>query len=148
MYRKILVPLDGSEQALKAMDFAVDLASKYEASLSLLHVITNREVPESVRRFAEAERMEGPPDWIYEQQVGEKILSKCAKQARDKGIELVETSVQKGHPSQMIVDMAKATGVDIIVMGTRGLTDMQGLVMGSVAHKVSHLAPCTVITVR
>lgn len=148
MYRKILVPLDGSEQALKALDFAVDLAAKYDASLSLLHVITDREVPKSVRKFAEAEHMEMPPDWIYEQQVGEKILGKCAQQARDKGIELVETSVQKGRPAQMIVDMATATGIDIIVMGTRGLSDMQGLVMGSVAHKVSHLAPCTVMTVR
>lgn len=148
MYRKILVPLDGSAQALKALDFAVDLAQKYDASLSLLHIITNREVPESVRTFAEAEHMDMPPDWIYEQQVGEKILGKCKQQARDKGIGLIETSVQKGHPAQMIVDMAKATGIDIIVMGTRGLSDMQGLVMGSVAHKVSHLAPCTVITVR
>ena len=82
MYRKILVPLDGSAQALKALDFAVDLAQKYDASLSLLHIITNREVPESVRTFAEAEHMDMPPDWIYEQQVGEKILGKCKQQAR------------------------------------------------------------------
>lgn len=56
--------------------------------------------------------------------------------------------MERGEPAEQILETAKRTDVDLIVMATRGLSDIQGLVMGSVAHKVSHAAPCTVVTVR
>lgn len=139
MYKKILVPLDGSEHALKALAFAIDLAEKYDATLSLLYVVTSQPVPDSIGDFG---------DWVYEREAGVKLISACEKQASDHGLKSVESSVRKGQPGQVIVDVAKDTDVDLIIMGTRGLSDMQGLLMGSVAHKVSHLAHCTVVTVR
>lgn len=139
MYKKILVPVDGSEHALKALAFAIDLAEKYEATLSLLYVVTSQVVPDSIGDFR---------DWVYEREAGAKVISACEERASDRGLKSVETSIQKGQPGQVIVDRARDTNVDLIVMGTRGLSDMQGLLMGSVAHKVSHLAHCTVVTVR
>ena len=139
MYKKILVPMDGSEHSHKALAFAIDLAEKYDAALSLLYVVMSQPVPDSIGDFG---------DWVYEQEAGAKVMSACEKQAKDHGLTSVETSVQKGQPGQVIVDTARETDVDLILMGTRGLSDMQGLLMGSVAHKVSHLAHCTVVTVR
>ena len=53
-----------------------------------------------------------------------------------------------GDPAERILDCAKREHVDMIVMGTRGLSDLKGLLMGSVSHKVSHLADCACVTVK
>lgn len=148
MFKKILVPVDGSEHAFKTLDLACDLAKKYDASLYILHVVQERMIPESVRDFAEAEHMEEPPRWVYEQVLGKQILGQSEERAKSKGVKPVRATIHEGNPSKVIVDAANAEGVDAIVMGSRGLSDLQGLVMGSVAHKVAQLADCTVITVK
>jgi nucleotide-binding universal stress UspA family protein len=53
-----------------------------------------------------------------------------------------------GDPAQSILHLAKERGVDTIVMGSRGLSDIKGLFVGSVSHKINHLAECTCITVK
>lgn len=148
MIKMILVPIDGSDHAFKALDFASDLADKYKASLLLLYVVTKHELPESVRRFAETEHMEGPSNWIYNEVVAKNIVLEGEKRAQAKGVRSIETAIRDGDPAKMIVKVAGSKDADLIVMGTRGLSDLQGLVMGSVAHKVNHVAPCTVVTVR
>lgn len=148
MFKKILVPVDGSEHAFKTLDLACDLAEKYGAGLYILHVVPARMIPESVRRFAEVEYIEEPPRWIYEQVLGKHILGESEEHAKRKGVQSVRATIHEGNPSKVIVDAANAEGVDAIVMGSRGLSDLEGLVMGSVAHKVGQLADCTVITVK
>lgn len=148
MIKKILVPVDGSKHAFKTLDFACDLAEKYGASLFILHVMPERTIPEAVRRFAEVEHINEPPQWIYEQVVAKNVVSESEERARKKGIKPVRATVHKGNPAKVIVDVADVEGIDTIVMGTHGLGDIRGLVMGSVAHKVNHLADCTVITVK
>jgi nucleotide-binding universal stress UspA family protein len=74
MVKKILLPLDGSDHAFKALDFASDLAEKYGAVLLVLYVVTKHELPESVRRFAQVEHIEGPPNWIYDEVVAKNVL--------------------------------------------------------------------------
>jgi nucleotide-binding universal stress UspA family protein len=76
------------------------------------------------------------------------ILYQAAERARQQGAGQIETTVQVGEPAREILAQAEQTEADLIVMGTRGLSDLQGLLMGSIAHKVSHLAPCSCITVR
>jgi nucleotide-binding universal stress UspA family protein len=61
---------------------------------------------------------------------------------------MVRGRVEVGDPASAIVSVATAEKPDMLVMGSRGLGDIQGLLMGSVSHKVSHLAPCTVVTVK
>ena len=148
MIKNILVPLDGSEHAFKALDFASGLADKHTASLLLLYVVTKREIPESVRRFAEVENIKGPPAWIYDEVIAKNILQEGKQRAQEKGATSIETAVRDGDPARVIVDVANSKNVDVIAMGTRGLSDLQGIFVGSVAHKVSHLAECTVITVK
>ncbi len=127
---------------------ACDLAEKYQATLLLLHVVPSRELPESVRHFAEVEGIEGPPELVYEKVVAKNVLESGIKLARDKGLKSLNELIEYGDPAKIIVDVAARRHADTIVMGTRGLSDIKGLVMGSVAHKVSHIADCTVISVK
>lgn len=148
MMRKMLVPVDGSDWALKAVDIAADLADKNNGSLVLLHVNRRQKLPASVRQFLEVEHIQEPPEWLYEKAVADHILQKAQDRAKAKGLKAVEATVRGGDPARVIVDFAKEQKVDAIVMGTRGVSDLRGLFMGSVAHKVSHLAECTVVAVK
>jgi nucleotide-binding universal stress UspA family protein len=148
MNERILVPLDGSTHAFKALGYACDLAEKYGSTLTLLHVVASREIPQAVRQYVEAEHIDEPPGWVYEQMLADKVLDEGERQARERRITSVRKLVEHGNPTKTILDQAEGNGYDLIVMGSRGLSDLRGLVMGSVAHKVSQFAPCTVITVR
>ncbi len=148
MITKMLVPVDGSERALKAVELASDLADKYGAKLVLLHVSTTRKLPDSVKHFLEVEHIQEPPAWLYESAVADHILQKAEERAKARGLTAVQTAVRDGDPARVIVEFAKQQKIDAIVMGTRGVSDLRGLFMGSVAHKVSHLAECTVVAVK
>ncbi len=147
MIKKILVPIDGSEQAFKAIDVAAKLAHDGNAEVVLLNVVGREQLPDAVRRFAEVEHIDGPPEWQYEQLVAAGVLKAGQKRARSKGVLIVDTRVRHGDPTKAIVEAASFDYVDMIVMGNRGLGSVKGLAFGSVSQKVSHLAPCSVITV-
>ncbi len=147
MNRKILVPIDGSEQAFKAIDVAAKLAHDGNAEVVLLNVVGREQLPDAVRRFAEVEHIDGPPEWQYEQLVAAGVLKAGQKRARSKGVQIVDTRVRHGDPTKAIVEAASFDYVDMIVMGNRGLGSVKGLAFGSVSQKVIHLAPCSVITV-
>jgi nucleotide-binding universal stress UspA family protein len=72
----------------------------------------------------------------------------AAERFTEAGIEQVETMIRRGPPARTIVQTAKKNDVDAIVLGTRGLGDVEGFFLGSVSHKVNALADCTCITVR
>lgn len=147
MRQKILVPIDGSEQAFKAIDVAAKLACNGNAEVILLNVIGREQIPETIRRFAKVENMDDPPEWQYEQLIAAGVLKAGQHRARSKGIRTVDTRVRHGNPVKAIVEAATDTPIDMIVMGNRGLGSVKGLAFGSVSQKVSQLAPCSVITV-
>lgn len=148
MIKNIVVPLDGSDTGFKALDLACDLAQKYEVTLLLLHVVPRRELPESVRHFAQVEGIDGPPELVYEKVVAKNVLESGMRRAREQGVKSLSELIEYGDPARTIVDIATRKNADTIIMGTRGLGDIKGLMMGSVAHKVGHLADCTVISVK
>lgn len=147
MGKKILVPIDGSEQAFKAIDIAAELSHNGNAEVVLLNVVGREQLPETIRRFARAEPVDGPPEWQYEQLVAAGVLKAGQQRARSKGIQTVDTRVRHGDPVKAIVDAASDKSIGLIVMGNRGLGSVKGLAFGSVSQKVCHLAPCSVITV-
>lgn len=79
---------------------------------------------------------------------GRQILAGANETAKKTGVTEVRTIAQDGDPARAILDCAKREKPDMIVLGRRGLSDLQGLLMGSVSHKVSHLADCACLTVR
>ncbi|WP_444678154.1 universal stress protein [Halomonas sp. E19] len=146
MFDSILVPVDGSEGAKKALAVACQLASQTDTTLHLLRI------PEELSHETtlvwgigaiaiEASRQE-------REDIGRQVVEKAAAEARAQGITKVETVIGQGDPARTILSEARRRGIAAIVMGSRGLSDFKGLMVGSVSHKVSHTADCTVITVR
>jgi nucleotide-binding universal stress UspA family protein len=148
MAEKILVPIDGSEHAFRALKVACALAKAENRNLKLLHVVPSKEVPAGLRRYTEVEHMRDTPEYLYETAIAERVLDDARGQALADGAQNVECSVGHGDATKGILEFSGRDGVDTIVMGTRGLSDIQGMVFGSVAHKVAHAADCRVIVVK
>ena len=149
MPKKLLVPVDGSDHALKAIDFASDLAQKYEAEVVLLHVMTeigSSRVPPELKSYMEVEHVEITERDIM-RSVADEIVNRAVKRAQDDGATKTARAVEVGDPAETVVEYAKANGVDMIVMGRRGLGRFSSALMGSVSQKVGHLAECALTTV-
>ena len=149
MFKKILVPIDGSAHANRAVDCATDLANKYGAELILLHVFASpgpARVPPELYEYARIEHIDAIEADMMKG-VSEKILQTAEDRARGQGAKQVRTSIGVGHPAEKIVAHAKAEEVDLIIMGRRGLGSVSGLLMGSVSHKVAHLSECACMTI-
>jgi nucleotide-binding universal stress UspA family protein len=148
MNRELLVPIDGSEASLKALDVASIIARGQGASLRLLHVVPALAVPEGLKRYVEIENIPDPPRYVYDTAVADNVLNAGRDRAAANEVEHVEVAVAHGDVAERILEVANDEQVDMIVMGTRGLSDIQGLVLGSVAHKVAHGATCQVVMVK
>ena len=148
MSGQILVPVDGSDHALEGLKVACSLAKADGKAIKLLHVVPNTAVPEALKRFAEVEHIQDTPQYLYEAGIAENILNMARDRAAEAGIDNVETEIEYGDAAKGILKVVSAGDVDTVVMGSRGLSDIQGLVLGSVAHKVSHGADCRVVTVK
>jgi len=140
--QRFLVPVDFSEDANQAVTYAIDLARKLGARLTLLHVI-------QLLPWGSGEMGVTVP-YTYFQELEADITSRmqaALERVTAAGLE-GEMAVVHGVPFQEILAMAKAQQVDLIIMGTQGRTGLQHVLMGSVAEKVVRLAPCPVLVVR
>ena len=149
MFEKILVAVDGSAHAERAITHAADLAAKYGAQLTLLHVMTHagsNRVPESLHDLSRVEHIQLNEAAMLSS-VAEEIIGHAQDVAREHGATSIRTSIEQGDPAPTIVEYGKANGVDLIVLGRRGLGGLAGLLLGSVSHKVAHMADCACMTV-
>jgi nucleotide-binding universal stress UspA family protein len=146
MLNSILVAVDGSVPATKALDFATDLASRYGAELTVLSVYRHHSPLESSLSLVRAQ--ETPtPDAVLSR-LAREIVDAAVARAAEHGIKGAQALVKRGPPARTIVQIGKEIGADAIVLGSRGYGDLEGHLLGSVSHKVTSLAECTCITVR
>lgn len=177
MFKKILVATDGSEHAQRALEVAGNLAARYDADLVVLNVFSSAEMSETTRHMAEVEHlmpvrrrilsaetgMTGAANLPLEpdddndyfgvmyraaEKISQRIADDGAQTARKAGAAKVRTIAQEGDPAEAILNAAKDDKVDLIVVGSRGLGSLKGLLMGSVSSKVVHLSDCCCITVK
>jgi nucleotide-binding universal stress UspA family protein len=151
MIKKILAAIDGSEHGWKALDLAADTAKQHGARLITLHVVPFEPISEALRAFAAAEHVpleEEEARFRYAQTLGDRLTRSAEARVRDKGLTDVVGRTTEGKPADQILEVAKSEGVDMIVMGSRGLSDARVLFLGSVSHKVANHAECTCITVK
>ncbi len=146
MLKTILVPVDGSEQAKLALEIACKLAANGQAHLHILHIPERLAHDNTLVWGVGAVNLEAPEEEV--ERAGHKMLEAAKQAAVEHGATDVDGSVHQGDPARVILEQAKKLKVDSIVMGSRGLSDIKGLVVGSVSHKISHAAPCHVITVH
>jgi len=146
MSKIIVVPVDGSDQSKKALDFSVDLALHYPAELKLVYV-TEPFVVEDVFSMSTIP-VPADMDDLSLEKYGKEVLDKAETIVTDLGAKNVSKKVLRGDPAKAILAYADKAEADMIVMGSRGLGNLSGLFLGSVSQKVSHEAPCTCITVK
>lgn len=137
MFQHILVAVDGSDYSRKAVPTAIEVAKKFASDLFVLHV------SEHDRGRAAAYSLESPAE-------ATQLVADAVKTIRDAGVNADGdvSNVAAGHVAKAIVDTANARQIDLIVMGSRGLSDVQGLLLGSVTHKVIQLANTPVLVDR
>lgn len=147
MLNHILVATDASGPSNRAIKLAADLAARYDATLHLLHVIRDMDLPPDLKKMAEVEEIQGARQDVLEF-VAKKILNDAKDRARSGGAKRIETAIGAGDPASAIIAEAKARQADLIVMGTRGLGQIKGALMGSVSRKVSNMSGINLLMVR
>ena len=144
MFSKILVGLDGSDFCLKALEFAIDLAKKYQSQLVLVHVVMRQIYAINP---PEAGVLAGTAIVRELEEDGKAILAKGEETVKAQGIS-VETRLKQGVPAEELLRAAVDEKVDLIVLGSRGLSQVRAFFLGSVSDKVSHHAKCPTLIVR
>lgn len=149
MFKNILVALDGSKHAKRAVVIATDMAQRYRSRLQFITVTRPppKRISDELRRYMEIEHLTGKPEELAADAVRQ-ILADAEKHARKKGVKDVRTIVESGPVARTIIGHAKRQKADVIVMGCRGLGEVEGMLLGSISHKVASLADCAVMTVR
>ncbi len=141
-FGKLLVALDFSPHSARALDCAIDLAKNYKSKIHLLHAY---HLPPLVGM---PDELVIPPDfWTGVRDAAGRKLAKAAEKVRAEGVD-VETHLVEFAASDAIVETAKRVHADLIVMGTRGLTGLKHVLLGSVAERTLRLAPCPVLAVK
>ncbi|AGL01533.1 universal stress protein [Desulfoscipio gibsoniae] len=145
MYKKILVPLDGSHPSMTAAEHAIQIAASFDAQVTFLHVAPN------LIHYVTDPRLHAVFDYNQLKQEftaqGETILEDARKEFEKHGVN-IDKKLLWGHPSQEIIEECKEGQYDLLVMGSRGLGDIKGYLMGSVSNRVTRHAPCPVLIVR
>ena len=144
---RILIAVDGSAHSMKAIGVGSQIAAALNASLLLFHVVRLEKVPEAMRQFAKTEQLPGT-DVDNLIRSARQMLAGEADKARSAGVNNVDIEVDKGPIARTIVATAKRIDADMIVLGSRGMGDLEGLLRGGVSHRVEILAKCPVLVVK
>jgi len=174
MYNKITVATDGSSMGGKAVIAAAQLAKMCDADLTIAHVLMHGEPPESLVRMAEVEHLvtdhpqiQTALDNIPGQMaaatadtkhhrlddavigvMGDAVVDRAKAAAVATGATTVNTEVLTGDTADQIIDAVNRHNSDLVVVGTRGLGPLKGLLMGSVSQKISQLANCACLVIK
>jgi nucleotide-binding universal stress UspA family protein len=140
---KILVPLDGSEHSERALKTAVQMAKKFNGKITLLHVLT------PLRGFHTPIREEDffPAAEEAISKAGADLLADAEKEVKAEGVQ-VETLLKSGHAVSEILKTCEEGDFDLIVMGARGISRVEEMLLGSVSHGVIRHTRLPVLVVR
>ncbi len=173
MFQNILVPVDGSSPSSNALNVAIDVATKYEAQLSIVHAIHRKVSIEALHEVADrygfldqvSEDLANPdiiapltapvagvpiamiPDAVLKN-IGNLLLEKSVSRARSQGLDTVATELLDEDPADAILRYAERNNIDLIVAGSRGLSGIKGLFLGSVSHKLIEEVKCPCLVVK
>lgn len=146
MFKRILLASDGSDYALKAAQAAAELAKGLGATVTVLHVFTMPSFQHSIPGVPGAETDPGALN-VYIEQVQDAVAKRTGKVLEEAGVPYTNL-FEVGHPAEVIVRIAEDDGYDLIVLGSRGLSEIRSFLLGSVSDKVSHHSHCPVLIVK
>ena len=139
MFKNTLIAIDGSEYSNNALAYAANMAETYGATLWLLHVFAH---PPDLLGYDDFEKL-----YARRKCAGQSVLDAALETLGDPPVE-IRAELREGPEAESILNFAKNSRADIIVMGTRGMGALKGLLLGSVSRKVIHYAGCPVMVVH
>jgi nucleotide-binding universal stress UspA family protein len=142
MVQTVAVGTDGSGTADKAVEFAIEMAARYEARIVFISAYVPKRESE-LRR----ERTEAPDDMQWQINPAEDVdatLRECEERAEEKGLRWT-SEAREGDAAKVLVELADSNDADVLVIGNKG---MRRKLLGSVPNTVSHNAPCSVMIVK
>ena len=152
MFNKILVAIDGSTMSRKVFEAGMSLAQNTRASLMLLHVLSTEE-KNYPTQFRSSGRESAPIDdsllnverqqWQKSAQQGLTLLQSLTEEATKAGVK-TEFKPTWGYPGRNICEEAQTGAAELILVGSRGLTGLKEMWLGSISNYVTHHAPCSV----
>lgn len=147
MFQKILVPIDGSSPSQDALKTAANIAKTMQSKLAVLYVIdlTSAYIFLETMTALNSQQIHTMTDELETK--GKQILNDAATEIQSTSL-TCESILRTGHPARVICEVAKAENFDLIIMGSRGLSDFKGLLLGSVSHQVLQRSHCPVLLVK
>lgn len=142
-FRRLLVPVDGSDSSRKASRFALRMASREHSEVYALHVI-DEENAEDMARYADVPRDEVVARMRLS---GENYLEDIKEQAREQGVRL-RTEIRVGAPHREVLEVAGEIEADLVVMGTVGRRGPRRVLIGSVTERVIAHSAIPVLVVK
>lgn len=141
LFSRILVAIDSSDYAMKAFEYAIQLAQAVNAKVFVVHVVQNPAM--TVDTLVSVSELKTS----FKKQ-GSKLLTSVSSIAKAKFGMTAETILEEGDPPKVILDTAKKFNANMIVIGNRGLNQIKELLLGSVSHSVTKHADIPVLVVK
>lgn len=145
MFKRIVVPFDGSKGAGKALEVAVEMQKLCDAELLLLTIYRHHSYLEASLSMVRVEEPENLDDVLRGH--AKEIVEHAKAEAARLGAKKVRGFVRNGPVARGIVSFADEHDADLIVLGSRGLGSLEGYLLGSVSHKVTGLSEIPVLVV-
>lgn len=142
MFKKMCVAFDGSDNAYRAFDFALDLAKLCSpVQLSVVSVAVPPELPD-VEASVHLDAVMNAITQDYEEH-----LKKITEKAKAQNL-TIKTEIRTGHAVEQILEYIKENNCDMVILGKKGKSGIEALIAGSVSRSITRYAPCTVTTVK
>ncbi|MGH2348149.1 MAG: universal stress protein [bacterium] len=150
MFTHIVLGVDGSEASEKAVGMAAELASKLGSEVTVVHAVADPMM--IMPPVAPTEAMMTPPLLAEEaledlEKAGREILARTSERLKNAGV-ACSTRLERGYAGNQVVQIARSSGADLIILGSRGHGKLEELLLGSVSDAVVREAPCSVLIVR
>ncbi len=139
--KNILIPTDGSDYSLRAAEYGVSIAKMLGAQITVVYVL-DEVVLDQISKVRQREDIEQEL-----KNDGQRYTNYVLGLAEKEGVK-VTSVIAKGRPFEQIVQIAKRSNIDLIVMGTYGLRGSERILIGSVAERVIEYSPCPVLVIK
>lgn len=138
MYKKIVLATDGSDHSIRATSHAIQLAKIGQGKVDVVYVIDSKTSKEDVLHGLDK----------YEVNKVRKAKIKPVIQLLEENNVMYKSHILHGEPGPTIVEFANANHYDCVVVGSRGLNNLQTMILGSVSHKIAKRVYCPVLIVK
>jgi nucleotide-binding universal stress UspA family protein len=139
MFQRIIVAVDGSDHSMQAVACAKEIALKFDSAVLIVHAYPHTS---DLLGYSEFQKLVAK-----RKAAGQQIIDKAKALLAGSGLQVTEELLEAPE-AEAILAVAESQNVDLIVLGSRGLGSLGGMVFGSVSRKVGHHAPCAVMLVK